>query len=113
MDQSQETAKAVALQRLGYTVATDAGPVQIVDVLCGGPSEGKLQLGDQIVAIDGQPVNVAQDVRPPIVAHEPGEVARFSVLRDGERRDIDVRLRQRKDPNTGERVTYAGIVTNQ
>ena len=48
MGQSQETAKAVALRRLGYTIDNDAGPVQVVDVICGGPSEGKLELGDQI-----------------------------------------------------------------
>jgi len=113
MDQSQETAKAIALQRLGYPVQTNAGPVQVVDVLCDGPSAGKLELGDQVVAIDGQPVNMAADVRPPIVAHKPGDTAAFTVLRDGERRDVDVRLASHKDPNTGERGTYAGIVTQQ
>ena len=113
MDQSQETAKAVALRRLGYAIENDAGPVQIVDVICGGPSEGKLELGDQIVAIDGQPVNAAEDVRPPLVAHQPGETAVFTVLRDGERQNIDVRLGARKDPKTDERVAYAGIFTQQ
>jgi len=113
MDQSQDTAKAVALQRLGYTVESDAGPVQIVDVICGGPSDGKLELGDQIVAIDGQPVNTAEEVRPPIVAHRPGDTATFTVLREGERLDVDVRLGARKDADAGERVTYAGIFTQQ
>jgi PDZ domain-containing protein len=113
MGQSQETAKAVALRRLGYTIDNDAGPVQVVDVICGGPSEGKLELGDQIVAIDGQPVNRAEDVRPPLVAHRPGETAVFTVLRDGERQNIDVRLGARKDPTTNERLAYAGIYTQQ
>jgi PDZ domain-containing protein len=113
MDQSQDTAKAVALRRLGYTVESDAGPVQIVDVVCDGPSAGKLELGDQIVAIDGQPVNLAEEVRPPIVAHQPGETAMFTVLRDGERRDVQVRLGERKDADTGAPVTYAGIYTQQ
>lgn len=113
MDQSQETAKAVALQRLGYTVATDAGPVLIVDVICGGPSQGRLELGDQIVAIDGQPVNSAEDVRPPIVAHRPGDTAVFTVMRDDERLDVKVRLGGRKDANTDARVPFAGIYTQQ
>jgi len=113
MDQSQDTAKAVALQRLGYTVESNAGPVQIVDVVCGGPAAGKLQLGDQIVAIDGQPVTLAEDVRPPIVAHQPGDTAVFTVLRDGERLDVKVRLGERKDANTGQPVTFAGIYTQQ
>ncbi len=113
MDQSQDTAKAVALQRLGYTVESDAGPVQIVDVMCDGPSVGKLELGDQIVAIDGQTVTLADQVRPPIVAHQPGETAVFTVLRDGERLDVKIRLGERKDANSGEPVTYAGIYTQQ
>ena len=116
MDQSQDTAKAVALQRLGYTVESDPGPVEIVDVLCNGPSAGKLQLGDQIVAIDGQPVHLAEDVRPPIVAHQPGDVATFTVLRDGERLDVKVKLGAH-DTKTAdgqrERTTYAGILTQQ
>ena len=113
MDQSQDTAKAVALRALGYTVGSEAGPVQIIDVVCGGPSQGKLQLGDQIVAIDGIPVHTSDDIRPPIVAHQPGETAVFTVLRDDERLDVKVRLGGRKDPDTGARVTYAGIYTQQ
>jgi PDZ domain-containing protein len=87
--------------------------VLIVDVICGGPSQGRLELGDQIVAIDGQPVNSAEDVRPPIVAHRPGETAVFTVMRDDERLDVKVRLGGRKDANTDARVPFAGIYTQQ
>src|SRR4029450_4586079 len=111
MAQSQDTAKAVALRRLGYTVESDAGPVQIVDVVCDGPSAGKLELGDQIAAIAGQPVNLAEEARPPIVAHQPGETAMFTVLRDGERRDVQVRLGARTDAAPGAPGTYAGRYT--
>jgi len=116
MDQSQETAKAVALRRLGYTVESDPGPVQIVDVVCGGPSQGKLELGDQIVAVDGQPVSTAEDVRPPIVARQPGETATFTVLRGGERLDVPVKLGAHVDKTADgqrERSAFAGIFTQQ
>src|SRR5262249_8021668 len=76
--------------------------------------EGKLELGDEIVAIDGHPVNTAEDVRPPIVAHKPGEVATFTVLRDGERLDVKVKLGEhvvKTDAGQRERSTYAGIFT--
>jgi PDZ domain-containing protein len=58
-------------------------------------------------------VNLAEEVRPPIVAHQPGETAVFTVLRDGERLDVKVRLGERKDADAGEPVTYAGIFTQQ
>jgi PDZ domain-containing protein len=116
MDQSQDTAKAVALRKLGYTVDAVTGPVQIVEVVCGGPSEGRLELGDQIVAIDGQPVTTAEDVRPPIVARQPGETAVFTVLRGSERIDVPVKLGKhvvKTSDGQSERMTYAGIFTQQ
>ena len=113
MNQSQDVAKTVALRRLGYDVPDEPGRVQILDVQCDGPSDGRLQLGDVIVAVDGTPVSTADEVRPLIVAHAPGETAVFTVERDGKRRDVRVELGERpKDPETGDPGgAFAGIVT--
>ena len=105
MTQSQDAAKTVALRRLGYDVPDEPSRVQIVDVLCDGPADGRLQLGDVIVAVDGTPVSTADEVRPLIVAHAPGETVTFGVERDGARRDVRVKLGKR------EGASYAGIVT--
>ena len=105
MSQSQDLAKQVALQRLGYPVTQSGGRVLIVNVECGGPSAGRLQLGDVITAVDGTPVAKADDVRPLVQAHEPGETVRFTVTRDGEIREVPVRLGRRDD------VGFAGIAT--
>jgi 2-alkenal reductase len=49
--------------------------------------------GDVIVAIDGKPVRSADDVVRIVAEHLlPGQVSRFTVVRDGERRDIRVKL---------------------
>jgi len=117
MDQSQDAAKAVALERLGYEVPALPGRVQVVDVLCDGPSEGKLALGDVIVAVDGTPVESADQVRPLIAARAPGDTVEFTVDRDGERTTVPVVLGERPDPPpAGEAPDagggFAGIVTD-
>jgi PDZ domain-containing protein len=105
MAQSQDVAKAVALRRLGYEVPAEPGRVQVVDVLCGGPSEGRLELGDVIVAVDGSPVASPDEVRSAILARRPGERAVFSVERDGAPREVAVRLGRRDG------AAFAGIVS--
>ncbi len=103
MTQSQDTAKAVALRRLGYTVTDEASRIVIVDVVCNGPSAGILQLGDEIKAIDGHPITDVEQVRPLIVAHEPGDRISVTVDRGGETLDLAVRAGRRDG------VAYLGI----
>jgi len=105
MDQSQDVAKAVALRRLGYDVPADPGRVQVLDVECDGPSDGRIQLGDVIVAVDGTPVASADEVRPLIVAHPPGDEVVFTVQRAGEERTVRVELGERGG------AAFAGILT--
>lgn len=81
MVDSQNTAKEVALTRLGYTVAPAGNRVMVADVECGGPSDHHLQEGDIITAVDGHPVSTATQVRPLVVAHRPGDVINLSVVR--------------------------------
>jgi len=105
MSQSQDIAKQVALRRLGYQVTEAGGRVVVRDVECGGPSEGRLQLGDVITAVDGTPVARADDVRPLVRAHRPGETVRFTVQRDDATRAVAVRLGRRDG------VGFVGIRT--
>ncbi|MBM3672729.1 MAG: PDZ domain-containing protein [Actinobacteria bacterium] len=92
MLESQDIAKTVALQRLGYDVVEQSSRVVITEVLCDGPSEGLLELGDELVAIESSPVSSLEDVRPLIQAHRPGETITVTVRRDHQEQDVDVRL---------------------
>lgn len=105
MAQSQDVAKTVALRRLGFDVPEELVRAQVLDVVCGGPADGRLEPGDVIVALDGVPVTTAEEVRPLVQVRQPGDVAVFSVERDGARRDVRVRLGERDG------VAYAGILT--
>jgi Lon-like protease len=52
---SQNAAVTAALRELGYPVH-----VMVTDIPAGSPSTGKLQKGDEVTTVDGQPVTSAQ-----------------------------------------------------
>jgi PDZ domain-containing protein len=118
MEQSQDTATAVALDKLGYTVVDDGSKVVIVDVQCDGPSQGRLRQGDAITAIDGQAVTTGEQVRPLVQAHQPGDDLAITVDRGGTPTDLTVRLGEAPCPAASRLrgecaagVAYLGIVT--
>jgi carboxyl-terminal processing protease len=81
---------------IGLTVEVSAGAFQVASITPGGPAElGGIRLGDQIVAIDGEPTagraktDVVRRLRGPI----PSTVE-ISVLRPGGLRTQDFRLRR-------------------
>jgi S1-C subfamily serine protease len=73
------------------------GGSRLVDVL--GIQDLKIG-GDVIVAIDGQPVQSADDVvRIVSFSLKPNDVAVFTVVRDGQRKRIPVRMAERQVPS--------------
>ncbi len=83
MQQSQDSAKDVALTRLGYTVEADPPEITVVEVCQGAPAYHRLQAGDRVLAIDDQPVAALDDVAPLVQQHRPGEPVDVTYLRDG------------------------------
>lgn len=88
MEQSQDDATKVALERLGYAVTAQQPEAVIVEVRAGAecgdaPAAGELRAGDQIVAIEGQPVVGAADVSRLLDEHAPGDTVAVTVERDG------------------------------
>jgi Lon-like protease len=88
---SQDTAKAVALSRVGYPVAHVSDQVVVADLQCGGPSDHRLQVGDIITAVDGHPVTTAAAVRPLVVAHHPGDLVHLTVRRGSQPLGVTIR----------------------
>src|SRR5260370_12714314 len=80
-----------ALIRLVYPVTLTGDRVVIADVECGGPAEHHLQLGDIVTAVDGHPVSRADDVRPLVLAHHPGDLVRLDVRRGNDSLTVTVR----------------------
>jgi S1-C subfamily serine protease len=55
-------------------------------------SDGSVLAGDVIVAVDGQAVDSVPRLTSRLDDHEVGDTVTLTVLRDGARRDVRVRL---------------------
>jgi Lon-like protease len=91
MEESQKIGAAVALKSLGYHVPVKVLGTLIAQVDAKGPSAGKLEPGDLITAIDGQPTHSLAAVRRVIRKHRPGEQVEVTVTRDHASKTIDVK----------------------
>ena len=85
---------------LGVTNGTandDSGAI-VSDIVPAGPAaKGGVQQGDKIVAIDGRPITSSDDVSAAVAAHKPGEQAKLTVVRGGDRRTLTVTLGTRPE----------------
>ncbi|HWC15097.1 MAG TPA: PDZ domain-containing protein [Actinomycetota bacterium] len=98
MDESQNSARQVALSELGFDRPKGEGAL-IITTLTGSPADGVLQPDDVIVAVDGQPVATTCEVGAAIGRHQTGEHVRITVLRDGAERSF--RLKVERNPFDG------------
>jgi len=53
---------------------------------------GRVELGDVIVAVDGQEVKSAADLVLALERHEAGQRVKVTVLRDGRRHEVEAVL---------------------
>ncbi|MBU7596514.1 PDZ domain-containing protein [Streptomyces sp. P38-E01] len=75
--QSQESAKAAALEELDIEVPTRT---VVAAVVKDSPAEGALRAGDVIKAVDGEPVGRPGEVAELVTKHKPGEDTEFTVV---------------------------------
>ena len=80
MASSQQEAIVVALRALGQKVPE---VITISDLTKDSPAKGVLQAGDVVVSVDGKAATTSASLRAAIRAHKPGEVAVFTVRRNG------------------------------
>jgi Lon-like protease len=73
MADSKTVASAVALDHLGYDVAPTGSGAQILETEKGSPAAGVLQANDTVVAVDGAPIKLAEDLTKAIQKHQPGD----------------------------------------
>ncbi|HEY8345873.1 MAG TPA: PDZ domain-containing protein [Symbiobacteriaceae bacterium] len=72
MEDSQKTAKALALQWTGYGTGVQPVGAEVVSVIPGSPAAGVLQPGDRIIAVDGHLVTGAADLQERMGQVSPG-----------------------------------------
>jgi S1-C subfamily serine protease len=54
--------------------------------------DGEIQLGDIVLAVDGKPVQTAQDAQRQIGKHKVGDTLTLTIVRDDQRQDVQVTL---------------------
>jgi Lon-like protease len=90
MDTSKQDAIRVALLALGYEVPVRIDGVIVVGVQEGSAAEGVLDVGDTVLAIDGEVLDDIGDVTRIMSPKQPGEVVTLQVeplQRDGVREE--------------------------
>ena len=97
MADSKQLAEVVALRRLGIDAATGKGAL-VSEVARDFPAASVLRAKDVIVAIDGQPVRLAEDAIAVIRMHRPGDRVRLSVVRgNSAAQDVETTLKAGSD----------------
>ncbi|AWB88712.1 YlbL family protein [Salinibacterium hongtaonis] len=87
MENSQHDAVAAALRQLGYDVPTT---LTIATVEEGYPAEGLLEVGDQIVTVNGESFADVASMREELADNGTESPATIEVVRDGEAKTFEV-----------------------
>jgi Predicted secreted protein containing a PDZ domain len=91
MDESQLAAKQAALTRLGYTISVNGKGARVLEVVSGSPAaRSGMRPDDVIVAIDGNPIGLRDQVGQIVQAHGVGTTFSVTVRRDGAERTLQV-----------------------
>jgi serine protease Do len=93
-----------------YNLPTVSG-VLVQSIRSDGPSVGKLEPEDVIVALDGEPVGYTAELQAKIAARRPGDRVTVTVYRDGRPTDVTIRLDEapltERPVETAERAVHA------
>ncbi|MDN5852674.1 MAG: PDZ domain-containing protein [Actinomycetia bacterium] len=100
MSSSQTLSEAVALRAAGYDVHVKVE--KPVDPK--GPSAGKLEIGDTILAVDGDKVDSPDDVVTEIAPLDPGSKVKLEIERGREKRDVTITTEPHPEDDSMSRI---------
>ncbi|MGH9116704.1 MAG: YlbL family protein [Acidimicrobiales bacterium] len=109
MTNSKDVASYVALEHLGYDVTITGTGAVVLQIVDGAPASGKLELGDTIVAIDGEKIELTEQVARIVASRAPGDSIVLTIEQSDESTgDVEVTLAPREDdPDAG----FLGVAT--
>ncbi len=83
MSQAEDDAKAAALARLGYPVASTPAGAVIFGTFPGTPAYGVLEVGDVVTAVDGTATPTAEALTTALARYHSGQSIDLTVLKGG------------------------------
>lgn len=90
MEESQKIAEVVALKKAGYNPEIRGDGAQVVEIMPDSPAKNKIFPGDIIKKVDGEKVNLADEMVKKVTAHKIGENVVLEVERKGKTLKITV-----------------------
>jgi PDZ domain-containing protein len=90
MANSQNAAKKVALEAIGYEVPLATQGVVVLTTVPGSPADGVLERNDVILSVDGAPIRNLDTLGERIRRLDPGDTVSLVIRRDGEERTVRV-----------------------
>lgn len=94
MQDSQESAKLIALKELGYKVPYKIG---VVEIAADSPAKKALRLGDKILSVNGVKVSRIDDLPNYIAAWAKVKPLRLGLIRGSKRLTVEVTPQKRTD----------------
>lgn len=108
MTSSQEVAAKVALEHLGYDVASEGTGVVVLSTIEEAPVAALVDPGDVIVGLDGERIDLDSQLRAALADARPGQEVTLSVEKGSEGEPEDVTTELIADPG-GEGRAVLGI----
>jgi len=90
MDDSKLTATRVALERLGYRVGLDGKGALVTLVQPGSPAEATFQVGDVILAVDGEAISLHDQAVARVRQHKAGDTITLRFRRGDVEQDVSL-----------------------
>lgn len=112
MQDSQLTAKALALEQAGYGTGVEQVGAEITGLLTGSPVEGLLKAGDVITAVDGEPVVSAAELSQRIQELQPGTPVTLQFRRGVEALTLKVPTGAHSDPDKAGKAALGVYITD-
>jgi PDZ domain-containing protein len=93
IDESKPVAAVVGLRAAGFPVEISGQGAQVESVIKGMPADGVLQVGDVIVAVDGQTIETTNALIENVRRRQVGDQVTLTIVREGQQQDVRVGTR--------------------
>jgi PDZ domain-containing protein len=94
IDESKPVAAVVGLRAAGYPVDITGQGAQVESIIDGFPAQGVVQVGDIIVAVDGQPIDTTNTLIQAITRHHAGDHVTLQIRRGEDTLTLDLATKE-------------------